>query len=143
MKHLLFYSLFFLLIACKPSSQKSDEQVCSSINDIKNEQIKNYHFLEPMYGDSYFPKSLVDEGKSILIQMCNDIETKKPKTNDELLAITHEATERFNQLNTKFFSAGSEIETVGREAIAADIDFIAKTYGFNADIEALISNRDW
>jgi hypothetical protein len=96
-----------------------------------------------LYNDSYFPKQLVDEGKAILIELCYQIESTNPKTNEELIILTHETTEKFNRLNSWFIKEGSEIETVAREAIASDIEYIAKTYGFKADIEALISNRDW
>ena len=35
------------------------------------------------------------------------------------------------------------VETGAREAIGGDFDFIAKTYGYNADIEELIATRNW
>jgi hypothetical protein len=124
-------------------STKHTEATSSNINDIKSEVMKLYHFLQPMYNDSYFPKQLVDEGKAILIELCYQIESTNPKTNEELIILTHETTEKFNRLNSWFIKEGSEIETVAREAIASDIEYIAKTYGFKPDIEALISNRDW
>ncbi|WUT26394.1 DUF5713 family protein [Streptomyces sp. NBC_00691] len=40
--------------------------------------------------------------------------------------------------------AGSEIETVAREAIAEDFWRVASAYGFaDADAEELIATRDW
>lgn len=140
LKHLLLFGLLFSLYSCQVST-KQDGVV--NVNDIKNDSIKQYHFLEPMYYDPYFPKQLVDEGKDILINLCFKIETQKPKTIKEFLVLTQEATEAFNQLDAKFMSQGSELETVAREAIAVDMEFIAKSYGFNENIETLIENREW
>ena len=61
-----------------------------------------------------------------------------------MYALTHAATEEFNALDYEFLAAGSEIETVARELIADDFVFVASAYGFeDADIEELISGRDW
>jgi hypothetical protein len=44
----------------------------------------------------------------------------------------------------EFEDAGSEIETVARECIGDDFDFIARAYGFgDVDTEELIATRDW
>jgi hypothetical protein len=62
----------------------------------------------------------------------------------ELYKWTHRATDSFNDLEAEFFANGSEIETAARECIAADFDFIAKTYGYaDADVEELIGTRNW
>ena len=140
LKYLLIFSILFSLYACRVSTK---QDVAVGINDIKNDSIKQHHFLEPMYYDPYFPKPLVDEAKGILITLCFKIETQKPKTNKEFLVLTQEATESFNQLDAKFMSQGSELETVAREAIAMDMEYIAKMYGFQENIETLIENREW
>ena len=140
LKYFLLISLLFSLCACQVTTK---QEGTVSISDIKNDSIKQHHFLEPMYYDPYFPKPLVDEAKGILITLCFKIETQKPKTNKEFLVLTQEATESFNQLDAKFMRQGSELETVAREAIAMDMEYIAKIYGFNEDIETLIENREW
>jgi Family of unknown function (DUF5713) len=54
------------------------------------------------------------------------------------------ATEEFNDLESDFDEAGSELETVAREVIAENFWAIANAYGFaDADIEDLIATRDW
>ena len=68
LKYLLLFSLLFSLYACQVSS-KQDGAMAANINEIKNDSIKQYHFLEPMYHDPFFPKPLVDEGKDILINL--------------------------------------------------------------------------
>jgi hypothetical protein len=76
--------------------------------------------------------------------MCDRIEADKPASLDELYAITHAATEEFNNLERAFDEAGSEIETVVRDAIGTDFYFIATAYGFaDADIEELIATGEW
>jgi Family of unknown function (DUF5713) len=112
-------------------------------NDIKNEKLKNYSFLEGMYQDSYFPDFLVDKGKAILIELCIQIEEKKPQNLPELYELTHAATQKFNDLEEEFGENDSEIETVAAELIANDFEFIANAYGFDADLEELIATRYW
>jgi hypothetical protein len=112
--------------------------------DLKNEKLKNYSFLSDMYEDSYFPDHCVDRGKQILVDLCFQIEEKGPKDLTELYTLTHAATDRFNDLQDVFYENDSEIETVARDCIGMDFEFIANSYGFeNADIEELIATRDW
>jgi hypothetical protein len=71
------------------------------------------------------------------------IETDHPNDLAALYAITNASTEEFNALAEEFEEQGSEIETAARDCIGTDFAFIAKAYGFDADIEELISTRDW
>lgn len=112
--------------------------------NLTNEQTKKYPFLKDMYEDAYYPNNLVDKGKDILIDLCFQIEQKQPKNLEELYVLTHSATDKFNDLQEEFDENDSEIETVARECIGADFEFIATAYGFqDADIEELIATRDW
>lgn len=108
-----------------------------------NEKIKAYAFLADMQADAYFPSALVDKGKSILLELCAQIETETPAENTEVYALTHAATEKFNALNTELLAANSEIETTARENIARDIDFVLQTYGYYLDLEEALAPRDW
>jgi hypothetical protein len=111
---------------------------------ISNESVAEHPFLADMYvADDYYPRPLVDKGKAILLRLCERIERERPKDTAALYVLTHAATEEFNRLDEEFVANGSEIETAAREAIAADFDWIAKAYGFDADTEELISTRDW
>ena len=111
---------------------------------MQNEKVKNYVFLEYMSDDDYFPAFLVDKGKMILEDLCVQIELQKPSNLAELYALTHGATDEFNELDEEFYENGSEIETGARECIAGDFEFIAASYGFeNADTEELIAPREW
>lgn len=111
--------------------------------ELTNSKIKNYSFLKEMSEDNYFPNFLVEKGKGILISLCNEIETEKPKSLKELYLLTHKATNKFNDLQEEFYENESEIETAARENIGMDFAFISKSYGFDADIEELIATRDW
>ena len=111
--------------------------------DLKNESVRSYPFLKEMYEDSYFPTKLVDKGKAILVGLCSKIEQEQPKSLYELYELTHAATDKFNDLQEDFEEADSELETGAREAIAEDFAFVAKAYGFEADIEELIATREW
>lgn len=111
--------------------------------ELKNELVKSHTFLKEMYEDDYFPNLLVDKGKNILIDLCFQIEQKQPQTLKELYNLTHSATNKFNALQEEFEENDSEIETVARECVAMDFEFIAKAYNFEADTEELIATRDW
>ncbi len=110
---------------------------------IQSPQILAYSFLSDMQKDSYFPTAQVKKGKAILLKLCETIEMKKPSSLEQLYTLTHAATEEFNLLGEEFEENGSELETAARENIGADFEFIAKTYGFEADIEELIATREW
>lgn len=89
------------------------------------------------------PPSLVEKGQQILVRMCERIEAELPTDLDSLYKITQSSTEEFNALGEEFEENDSELETAARECIGADFDFIAKAYGFDADVEELISTREW
>lgn len=111
---------------------------------IGDQRVAAHAFLRPMYADSYFPDHVVDQGRAILERLCERIEAERPSDLEALYALTQAATEEFNGLEAAFEAAGSEIETVAREAIAADFAFVASAYGFaDANVEELIATRDW
>ena len=110
---------------------------------ITNTRLRDHHFLVSMYRDGYFPDFLVHKCKAVLVELCEDIERTQPKTNDDLLTLSHKATEAINGLEAEFEDNDSEIETGAREALAADFDLIVKAYGFDIDIEEVIEPRDW
>ena len=96
-----------------------------------------------MQEDDYFPPALVEKGRQILVKLCEEIESRSPQILEALYALTHAATDEFNALAEKFEENGSEIETAARENIGADFAYIAKAYGFDADVEELIATREW
>ncbi|MCY0923381.1 DUF5713 family protein [Streptomyces sp. H27-G5] len=109
-----------------------------------NPKIAGHAFLRPLYADTYFPDHVLDRGKEILLRLCERIEAERPTDLTALYALTHAATEEFNELETEFEKEGSAIETVAREEIAEDFGFVASAYGFaDADVEELIATRDW
>lgn len=111
--------------------------------NVKNSEMKDYSFLKGMYKDGYFPNFLVDKGKGILVRLCESIEQNHPESLESLYELTRVATEEFNVLEEEFGKNGSEIETVARESICDDFYNISKAYGFEADGEELVANRDW
>ena len=127
-----------------PASSPDTKPDASAPQTPRNPQVQAHAFLADMSRDAYFPPKLVDQGKAVLNELCLAIEAKPPQNLDELYALTHAATLRFNELAEAFEAAGSEIETAAREDIGADMAFIAQAYGFaQADTEELIAPRDW
>lgn len=145
MKRTILILFAIYLVACKSITNNQIQSANTNMtqNAIKNEQVKSHEFLKDMYQDDYFPDFLVDKGKAILIELCLQIESQKPANLEELYKLTHTSTDKFNDLGEEFYENDSELETAARESIAADFEFIAKAYGFEADIEELIATRDW
>ena len=113
-------------------------------HQLNNTELANHTFLQDMYDDDYFPPKLVQKGENILVELCRQIETEQPENLDALYELTHATTERFNELAEEFDENDSEIETVARDTIATDMEYIAQSYGFeDADIEELVAPRDW
>ena len=111
---------------------------------ISNEKMRKYPFLAGMYSDHWFPNFLVDKGKAILIDLCEQIEKTKPSDLEQLYTLMDVATEKFNDLEDEFDENESEIETVAREVIGENFHEIALAYGFDgADREDVIRSRNW
>ncbi|MFG2516388.1 DUF5713 family protein [Streptomyces sp. NPDC048584] len=111
---------------------------------ISNEQVTAHPFLSALYRSTYYPDPVVDRGRAVLLALCERIEAERPAGLAALYALTHAATEEFNDLQDAFVEAGSEIETVARDEIGGEFRFVARAYGFaDADIEELIAPRDW
>ncbi|MFX4293752.1 DUF5713 family protein [Streptomyces bohaiensis] len=111
---------------------------------MNNAKVAEREFLAGRYGDAYFPDRLLDKGREILLRLCLRIETEQPADLAALYAMTHAATEEFNTLQEEFYAAGSEFETVARDAIAEEFWFVAQAYGFtDADLEELVAPSDW
>lgn len=125
-------------------TEDNEQDVNREQANLSNEKIRDYLFLNAMYQDAYFPDNCVDKGKEILIELCFQIEESKPEDIEGLYQLTHSATDKFNDLQDDFDENDSEIETVARDCIGADFEFIARSYGFeDADTEQLIATREW
>ncbi|WP_329384513.1 DUF5713 family protein [Streptomyces sp. NBC_01716] len=111
---------------------------------ITNQQVAGHAFLRALYPDEYFPDPLLDKGRDILLRLCERIEAERPADLAALYVLGEAATEEFNRLQEEFWAAGSEIETMARDEIARDFQFVASAYGFaDADLEELLAERDW
>ena len=114
--------------------------------DLANPVLHSHNFLSSMYADSYFPAALVGEIENILLHLCRDIGRDRPQTLEAFCRNTHSAVEKINALQQRFEEQGSKIETVARDAIAADVDFIVRAYGLDTDedgLEELLAPRKW
>lgn len=110
---------------------------------VTNATLQSHEFLADMVEDAYFPPALVAEGQQILLRLCERIERERPADGAALMALTHAATLEFNVLGEAFEAQDSELETAARENIGADFELIARSYGFDVDVEELISSREW
>jgi hypothetical protein len=132
------------LFACQPGGSQNPNQNMTDQTKLTNEKMKGYAFLDCMYQDQYFPKFLVDKCKYILVGLCHNIETQKPKNLAELYRLSQAATTRLNSLEDEFLDNDSEMETGARDCLGINFMAIAQAYGFaEADPEELIATRNW
>ncbi len=110
---------------------------------ITNPTLAAHPFLAGLVDDGYYPDVVVDKARAVLVRLCEQIEATRPTTDAEMLALTHTATEVFNDLQDEFYEHDRELETVARECIAEDFATIVGAYGFILDIEEVIAPRDW
>jgi hypothetical protein len=143
MRKTIYFLLFIAFTSCNSSILSDSGDGMIDKIQLANTDLGAYPFLDCMYQDSYFPKFLVDKCKNILLNLCLEIESTEPSSLAELYKLTRLSTEKLNALENEFFENNSEIESVARDCLAVNIEFIAKSYGFDADIEELISGRDW
>jgi hypothetical protein len=99
--------------------------------------------LKPMYAERYFPKRCVDKVKEVLVGLHEKIGAARPTDLAGLYKLTHAATVEINGLQALFEEHDSELETVAREAIAAEFEWIARAHGFDADVEEMMAPREW
>jgi hypothetical protein len=149
MKKTIYLLLCVTLMSCNSSQSQNIEKEFNAMPtkikqiELTNSTVKEYTFLDCMYDDSYFPTFLVDKCKTIFLNLCFEIETKKPSNLEELYKLTHVSTNKLNGLQNEFYDNNSEIETGARECFVENFEFVANTYGFEADLEELIATREW
>ena len=102
----------------------------------------NYKLLDEMYRDEYYPNFLVDKVKDELQKVIDQLEGGE--TNIEAVKeMLDEAVCGINDLQEEFDEHDSEIETVARECIAADVAYILEWFDIPIDTEEAIRERDW
>ena len=102
----------------------------------------NYKLLDEMYQDEYYPDFLVDEVRDALQKVVDLLESGE--TNTEVVQETlDEAVSSINDLQEEFDENDSEIETVARECIAADVAYILEWFDIPIDTEEAIRERGW
>ncbi|MFJ3908197.1 DUF5713 family protein [Streptomyces vinaceus] len=60
-----------------------------------------------MYADSYVPERVVDQGRAILLWLCEGMEAEQPLDLTSLYGLTQAATEEFNLLDRELVADGA------------------------------------
>ena len=102
----------------------------------------NYKLLDEMYQDEYYPDFLVDKVKDTLQKVIDLLERGAAGT-VVVQETLDEAVCGINDLQEEFDENDSEIETVARECIAADVAYILEWFDIPIDTEEAIRERDW
>lgn len=102
----------------------------------------NYKLLDEMYQDEYYPAFLVDKVKDELQKVIHLLESGETDTK-AVQKTLDDAICGINDLQDEFEENDSEIETVARECIAADVDYILKWFDIPIETEEAIRERDW
>ena len=101
----------------------------------------DYKLLDEMYQDEYYPDFLVDRVKEELQKVIGLLESGE--TDIEAVQETlDEAVCGINDLQEEFDENDSEIETVARECIAANVSYILAWFNIPIDTEEAIRERD-
>lgn len=103
---------------------------------------ETYRFLKEMYSDGYFPDFLVDKIKTELEHVVAFLETGVSDL-EQIQEKFDTMTMAINDLQEEFEENDSEIETVARDSIAADVDKILKWFNIDLDVDDAIGERDW
>ena len=104
--------------------------------------IEKHILLEEMYEDHYYPKFLVDKLKIIMLETIEYLLSGK-HDKDEVQEKLDEMTIKINNLQEDFYENDSEIETVARECIATDVQYILDYFSLDIDVEEALRERDW
>ena len=102
----------------------------------------NYKLLDEMYQDDYYPAFLVDKVKDELQKVIDLLESGETDT-EAVQETLDEAVSGINDLQEEFDEHDSEIETVARECIAANVAYILEWFDIPIDTEEAIRERDW
>lgn len=102
----------------------------------------DFKYLPEMYGDSYFPKFLVDKVRSAIQKVAKYIEEGNHNIN-EIQAELDKMTIAINNMQEEFYENNSEIETGARESIANTVERMLKYFEIDIDTEEAIRKRDW
>ena len=102
----------------------------------------NYKLLDEMYQDEYYPDFLVDKVKEELQKVIRLLESGETDVG-AVQKTLDEAVCGINDLQEEFDENDSEIETVARECIAANVAYILEWFNIPIDTEEAIRERDW
>ena len=102
----------------------------------------NYNLLDEMYQDEYYPDFLVDKVKAELQKVIDLLESGETDT-EVIQEKLDEAFCAVNDLQDEFDENDSEIETVARDSIAADVIEILNWFDIDIDVEDALGERDW
>ena len=102
----------------------------------------DYKLLDEMYQDEYYPDFLVDKVRGELQKVIDLLKSGETDT-EAVQEALDEAVCGINDLQEEFDENDSEIETVARECIAADVAYILEWFGIPIDTEETIRERDW
>jgi hypothetical protein len=110
-----------------------------SAMSIRNKRVSDHDFLADLAHDDCY-EDIFEEGVRVLKALCEQIELVRPSDIEELYELTQAAASELNELMER----NIDIDTVARECLAEEFEFVAQAYGFqDADSEELIATRDW
>lgn len=101
-----------------------------------------YVLLEELYEDTYYPDFLVDRIKTYLLDFINYLETE-PKILKEIEDKIYELVLNVQNLQYDFLDNHSELDTLARECLTRDLEYIIKWFKLPINIEAVLAEREW
>ncbi len=102
-----------------------------------------YVLLQAMYEDGYYPYYLVDKIKWQFIHLIEFLEEVDLKDKAAIQNRLDEFTMFINNLQQEFWDQGSEIETVARECIISNLEYILQWFKVKIPIDVALQEREW
>lgn len=110
---------------------------------LRNATIREHVFLGAMRTDTRYPEQIVNRCEDLLIHLCFDIEAEEVSDADRLYPLAHHTITEMNKQLIDFEREGFMLDSTAREALAAEIVFIAKAYAMASDERMLLETREW
>ena len=102
-----------------------------------------YVLLQAMYEDSFYPYYLVDKIKWQFIHLIEFLEEADLKDQAAIQNRLDEFTLFINSLQQEFWDQDSEIETVARECIANNLEYILQWFKVQIPVDTALREREW
>lgn len=103
---------------------------------------KQYILLEALYEDPYYPDFLLDKIKLLEQDFINYVEDN-PTGISDVANHVYDVIVNAAQLQDEFLDNESEFDSLARERLIQDLEYIVNWYHLPIKVEEVLSQREW